>query len=116
MDKAIKRANASLDKLVSKITSSGPQETQYALIANRAGVYPDVRNGTTTLQAGDVWKYGTTANPGSRYSGSALRALNVTQVTQYRGTRSQTLVVEKLKLINHALKNGSLPPGNKIFK
>ncbi len=115
----IERAYNSLGGLVDKAaatTRGGESETQYALIAERTGTYPDVRKGTTQLQAGAVWKYGTTNNSAGRYSSTSLSALGLKLVIQNRGSRAQTLVHEKVKLINYAVRNGALPPGNRIFR
>lgn len=110
------RAWTQLNRLIDKSTDSGPQAYQYALVAQRDGSYLDVRNGITELKAGDVWKYGTTINTDQRYPSSALESLNLRMEIQSSGTPSQVLVQEKLMLINHFISNGSLPPGNKIFK
>lgn len=50
---------------------------QYALRATVSGCYPNVRGGTTYLNAGDVWKYGETTDPNSRYSNAKLEAMNL---------------------------------------
>jgi len=115
---AIEKAYVQLEALVAKAMadSLGPQESQYALVAERAGAYPDVRNGVTTLKAGDVWKYGTTADPAGRYPSAALQGLGLKMTIQSTGTRYQVLAQEKMMLIQHAVTHGSLPPGNKIFK
>ncbi len=55
-----------------------PQVEQYALTAADSGFYPVMVRGysqpqfITYLEQGDVWKFGTTANPGTRYSTSYL--------------------------------------------
>jgi hypothetical protein len=113
---AIDRAWGQLDTLIRNATSTGPGAYQYALIANSDGPYPDVRNGTAYLNAGDVWKYGTTVDPSNRYSASYLSTLGVSMQIQATETTSQVLVQEKLMLMQYAVSNGSLPPGNKIFK
>ena len=89
-----------LSGLMAKATAAGPLEYQYALIAQRDGVYPDVRNGLAQLKAGDVWKYGTTNDPNSRYPQNSIGTLNLRMEIQSTGTRYQTLVAEKLKLYN----------------
>jgi hypothetical protein len=113
---AIDRAWDQLNALINNATSTGPMAYQYALVANSTGPYPDVRNGITYLNAGDVWKYGTTVDPSDRYSASALSTLGLSMQLQTTGTVSQVLVQEKIMLIGYAIRNGSLPPGNKIFK
>lgn len=65
-----------------------------------------------------VWKYGQTTNPATRYSDAQLNGglagRRLFQVTQYRGTRRQVLLAEKLKIYTHLAETGALPPGNKI--
>ncbi|WP_426117474.1 hypothetical protein [Massilia sp. PWRC2] len=105
-----------LSGLLAKATAAGPLEYQYALIAQRDGAYPDVRNGLVQLKTGDVWKYGTTNDPNNRYVGTSLSTFNLRMDIQSAGTRYQTLAAEKLKLIQYFISNGELPPGNRIFK
>lgn len=81
-----------------------------------SGPYPSVRGGIATPTAGDVWKFGTTVDIGGRYAPSARVGLNLKMVEQARGTATHVLIQEKLMLIQHAILNGSLPPGNRIFK
>ncbi|WP_238541090.1 RHS repeat-associated core domain-containing protein [Polaromonas sp. CF318] len=113
---ALANAYDQLDNLMSKATTTGPMETQYALVAESSGMYPDVRNGAVFLNAGEVWKYGTTVDPASRYSASTLAALKLQMVPQTVGTHYQVLTQEKIMLITHYTTHGQLPPGNKIFK
>ena len=68
------------------------------------------------LKAGDVWKYGTTIDPGGRYPASALKIFNLEYEVQARGNHMTVLVAEKVQLIDYAITHGSLPPGNRIFK
>ena len=110
------KAWVQLSGLIAKATTAGPIETQYALVAQSSGLYPDVRNGVVQLNAGDVWKYGTTSDTSNRYPQSALGTLNLRMDVQATGTRYQVLAAEKIKLIQYAIANGQLPPGNKIFK
>jgi hypothetical protein len=114
LDIAWTQLNNLLEKSASN--TAGPIEVQYALLATVTGPYPDVRGGIATLNAGDVWKYGTTVDPAGRYPLSSLNGLNLKFVEQTAGTRYQVLAQEKLKLIQHAIQNGNLPPGNRIFK
>lgn len=110
------KAWTQLNGLIEKATATGPIETQYALIAERSGLYPTVRGGLVQMNAGDVWKYGTSADPTSRYAASALKSLGLIMNPQTAGTRYQVLVAEKMKLIEYAVTNWQLPPGNRIFK
>jgi len=112
----IDRAWDRLDTMIANALNSGPIETQYALVAQSDGFYPDVRNGWAYLSAGEVWKYGTTVDPAGRYSGAYLSGLGVSMDVQATGTASQVLIQEKIMLIDYAIGHGSLPPGNSIFK
>ncbi|MCL2658867.1 MAG: RHS repeat-associated core domain-containing protein, partial [Betaproteobacteria bacterium] len=115
---AVNRAWKQLDRLVENATTPGPDATQYALVALKSGVYPDVRNGVTYLNAGDVWKYGTTVSPEDRYSQTWLRSQGqgLVMIEQTKGTQAEVLVQEKVMLIQYFMMNWSLPPGNPIFK
>jgi RHS repeat-associated protein len=94
----------------------GPQGEVYSLRATKPGSYPNVRGGTTTLQAGDVYKYGETSQPDSRYSKTDLQRQGLTYETEFQGSQTMAKIVEKLRIYGHALENGDLPPGNRIFR
>ena len=66
--------------------------------------------------AGDVWKYGTTKNPATRYSQSFLNDWGLRYEPQFQGTLPQALSSEKSSILNYLNQNGVLPPGNKIIK
>ncbi len=68
------------------------------------------------LNKGDVWKYGTTVNPTSRYKGKWLRQMNLLKVRQDKGSASYVLAQEGIKIIKYFFEYGKLPPGNKMFK
>jgi hypothetical protein len=55
-------------------------------------------------------------DPNGRYSVNALLGLNLCMNIEVVGTRPQVLVAEKIQLINYAIIQGQLPPGNRIFK
>ena len=113
---AIANAWDQLDNLLSKAMNAGPQAVQYALVAERSGLYPTVAGDLVQMNAGDVWKYGISTNPTGRYPSQALSTLGLVMEIQARGTLPQVYVAEKIQLINYAVTNGSLPPGNRIFK
>jgi RHS repeat-associated protein len=98
----------------------GPQGEVYSLRATRSGEYPNVRGGTTHLEAGEVYRYGETTTqpdqPDARWPQKALEATGLEYQTEYRGSQTMAKVVEKLRIYGHVLENGSLPPGNKIFR
>ncbi|MBQ7167174.1 MAG: hypothetical protein IJR93_09550 [Treponema sp.] len=89
---------------------------QYALVATRDGIYPDVRNGTVSMKKGEVWKYGQTHRPLERYSQGYLLSIGVKKETEFVGLPDEVLIVEKLKLYGYYLEHGHLPPRNKIFR
>ena len=104
------------------------QTCQYRLVANSSGKYPVYLRGfrdpvsSIYLNAGDTWKIGTTSQyqPGTnnqwRYSASQLRNWGVSFSIQYEGNRGSALVSEAIQLGAYFNRNGSLPPGNKIFR
>ncbi|WP_426994316.1 RHS repeat domain-containing protein [Methylomonas sp. CM2] len=113
--------SALMDKMakeVEKITQrpTGPDTEQYSLRAVFSGSYPNVRGGTVYLNAGDVWKYGQTSNPESRYPAKQLAKAGLEYVPEFRGSKVTALIQEKLKIYSYAIENGELPPGNKIFR
>ena len=96
---------------------------QYALRAKADGWYPVMKRGakdaveTVWLQAGEVWKFGTTKNPGTRYSQSALDNIGpqgVQYVKEFGGTLKDAITVQNMKIRNFLQQTGVLPPGNKI--
>jgi len=113
---AIAKAWDQLDNLIARATEAGPQAVQYALVAERAGLYPTVRGELVQLNAGDVWKYGISTEPAGRYPAQTLSVLGLRMDIQATGTLPQVYVAEKAQLIYYFISNGSLPPGNRIFK
>jgi hypothetical protein len=100
-----------------------PQVEQYALRAKEAGFYPVRVRGSedaqfiTLLKKGDVWKFGTTVNPASRYSGTYLQSIGehgVEYSTEFLGTERQAVQLQNMKILNYRLQKGWLPPGNKV--
>jgi hypothetical protein len=112
----MEKMRTEIDGIMKKAT--GPDGVQYSLRATKNGVYPcfNCSSGSTNLKSGEIWKFGETTNPTSRYSPTFLRTNNLRQVNEFYGNRVQIKVVEKMKIYNHALINFSLPPGNKIFR
>ena len=108
---------------ISKIQTktSGPQGVQYSLRATTAGAYTcyTCATGTMNLNPGDVWKYGETINPTSRYSDPELGrigGLPVEQINEFSGSQVEIKVAEKAKIYAYFLIHKQLPPGNKIFR
>lgn len=115
------RAFDSYNKLLQKAEkerkNGDSQNTDvYKLITTQNGAYPDVRYGIKYMKAGDIWKYGTTANGTGRYAQRNLDNLYLKQITIYKGTTYQALAQEKMLLIQHGQTHGDLPPGNKFYK
>ena len=94
----------------------GPSGEVYSLRASREGEYPSVRGGTVKLQAGDVYKFGETTQPGERYSASDLRRQGLEYQTEFKGSQGMAKIVEKMRIYGYVFENGALPPGNRIFR
>ena len=118
LDRRTNRGFVALDRLITRTDDAGPQEYQYALVAQRDGMYPNVRTPGIDmhLNAGDTWKIGTSIDPDHRYTQSYLNSLNVRMVPETTGSTFQVLVQEKIRLLGYMLTNFNLPPGNKILK
>lgn len=77
---------------------------QYALIAIADGWYACLHSGRKTfyLKTGEVWKYGVTSKGEfGRYKGGFLVSNNVSYVTEFKGTYSECLKQEQIKLFNY---------------
>lgn len=77
---------------------------QYALIAKSNGWYSCLHSGRTTyyLKAGEVWKYGVTSKGQfGRYAAKFLLKNNVLYDLQFKGTVSECLKQEQIKLFNY---------------
>lgn len=92
------------------------------LAALEKGFHPVMKRGFKEpqggiwLEAGDVWKYGTTKNPATRYSQSFLDDWNLYYKKEFSGSLQKALDAEKEKILDYIKKYGKLPPGNKIIK
>jgi hypothetical protein len=95
---------------------------QYALTATESGFYPVMQRGFKQpqagiwLDAGDVWKYGTTKNPTTRYSQSFLDKWGLQYEKQMGGTLQEALSSENSSILKYLDQRGTLPPGNKIIR
>lgn len=92
---------------------------QYALIAIESGWYPCNHPGRTAfyLLPGEVWKYGTTTKGQfGRYSIKYLAGINVSYLLQFRGTISECLKEEQLKLFYYPYlpENLARPPADRL--
>lgn len=99
------------------------QFEQYALRAERSGLYPVMQRGSAEpvgsvfLKEGDVWKFGETMNPSSRYSGAFLRDTGngLRFDSQFTTPSFKTVLqVERQQILGYEQQFGKLPPGNKI--
>jgi len=94
----------------------------YTLDAAQTGKYPVMKRGSKEpdgeilLKKGDVWKIGETIHPKTRYSQNFLDETGEGLYFNGRPSPSKqdAIRVQKSELINYKLKNGKLPPGNKI--
>jgi RHS repeat-associated protein len=110
----------------------GPNEKLYELYAAVPGLYSYLRGGRfwkmfekedVLLNAGDIWKYGTTKQPyviggpgqyPARYSpGSVEPGIRSREV--YSGTRLQVYAMQAYYIAQYFLAHGDLPPGNKAI-
>lgn len=108
------------------IKSSGNliQFEQYALRAADDGFYPVMKRGfkqpqeLAWLDKGDVWKFGTTKNPFTRYSQKFLdnTGEGLRYTTEFRGIEKNVLKLENMKINNFIQNYGNLPIGNKMIK
>ena len=89
----------------------------YELVASNSGYYPNVRGGYVYLNTGDVWKYGETTSS-NRYSQKYLDSTGQGLDMQYLyfGNQMQIKIYEKTLIYNYFFQNGTLPPGNRIFR
>lgn len=94
----------------------------YVLKAADDGLYPVMKRGFSgpvdevLLKRGDVWKYGTTKNPTTRYTQKFLdnTGEGLYYKTYKRGSGKAALQTEKSSIIKYENVHGTLPPGNKI--
>jgi hypothetical protein len=112
----VSKMRSEIDRIAAK--APGPYGVQYSLQATRAGSYPcyTCSGGTINLQPGDIWKYGETTNPNSRYSGSYLNSMGLRFVPEFPGSTMGIKIAEKGKIYGYFFLNGHLPGGNKIFR
>ncbi len=95
---------------------------QYALIATEPGFRPVMRRGFTQpqgqvwMEAGEVWKFGTTKSPSTRYSPTYLADRGLLYRTQSTGTLQEALSAERTAIQKYLETQGRLPPGNKIIR
>ncbi len=112
-------------KSVNVAAKTGVQVEQYALRAAEDGFYPVMKRGfanpqeLTWLNKAEVWKFGTTKNPLTRYSQSYLDNIGeygVYYSKEFSGTLQQSLQLERMKIMNFMEQYGFKPAGNKMIK
>jgi hypothetical protein len=97
---------------------------QYSLRAATSDFYPAVKWGTSSreivwMEEGEVWKFGTTTRPLTRYSADFLKNTGggLKYSPEFTGTTdAQVKTLEKMKITNYKLQNQALPPGNKMIR
>lgn len=93
---------------------------QYALKAVDDGFYPVYKRGFAEpqagvwLKAGDVWKYGTTRHPKTRYPFSFYERWGLIYDRQFTGPLAEALASELDRILLYEAEFGIKPPGNKI--
>ncbi len=95
---------------------------QYALRATESGFYPVMQRGFKNaqelqyLEQWEVWKFGTTKNPFTRYSQKYRDGIGegVKYFREFKGLKSEAVELQNMKIDNYVLQNGYRPPGNKI--
>lgn len=103
---------AEIDRITKK--AAGPQGVTYALVAKSCRAYPNVRGGTSFLNAGDIWKFGQTTSA-NRYYDSVLNKAELQQINLFSGNQVEIRVQEKIMIYSYFIEQGTLPPGNSIF-
>ena len=104
------------------LRGGGRLADQYALVAREDGYYPVMKRGFADpvdevfLRKGDVWKYGKTVNPDTRYSKQWLEDHDLIYKPDFRGTEQEALAREYQQLVGYKARCGSLPPGNKVTR
>lgn len=88
----------------------------YELRPKVDGYYNNVRGGQVYMTAKDVWKYGETTQGIDRYSGNSYERTNFDMKPIYYGNKMEILIHEKRMIYGYFFKNGTLPPGNRIFR
>ncbi|MEX2410044.1 MAG: hypothetical protein WD607_01515, partial [Candidatus Paceibacterota bacterium] len=91
----------------------------YELRVNQPGTYINVRGVPVQMNAGDVWKYGETTKGFGRYSQSTLNNMipgGVSMIPIFQGNVVEIKIQEKIMIYGYSMMNGSLPPGNSIYR
>ena len=113
---AIKKIDKDIEGILSKTRKENPGFV-YELRARREGDYRNVRTKQIVhLKEGDIWKIGETTNESVRYSKNSYEFKYFNMKPVFYGTKTEILIEEKIRLRDYYVKNGCLPPGNKIFR
>lgn len=95
---------------------------QYALTTLNASFRPVMKRGFAEpqaglwMEAGEVWKFGTTKNPLTRYSQAFLDRWSLQYQREAAGSLKEALAAEKKQILDYLNQNGVRPPGNKITR
>jgi hypothetical protein len=97
---------------------------QYVLIARREGFFSSFHSENVWLNENDIWKIGKTCLRESERYPSGLPDARLFFNEEFRGTETQCLIVEKVKLYAYFFTSENrirskkliLPPGNKIYR
>ncbi|SHI71160.1 RHS repeat-associated core domain-containing protein [Flavobacterium terrae] len=111
------KMNKEIERIGRKV--GGPKGFLYELRVNRSGEYLDVRGNKVHLNSGDIWKYGETTSGETRYSRSELQAMvpgGVRMFPIFTGNQVEIKIQEKIMIYGYFFTNGTLPPGNRIFR
>ena len=90
----------------------------YSLRATIDGFYPQLRDGFSLyMRAGDVWKYGETYTPETRYTRSFFNQYSLEMKFELPVTNMfNAKIAEQSLLYIHTFLHGDLPPGNRIMR
>jgi RHS repeat-associated protein len=110
------------DDVAEGVAKTITEVEQYALRATEDGFYPVMKRGfqqpqgLVWLNKDEMWKFGTTVNPKTRYTQKYLEDIGVYYDSEFTGTLQEALQLENMKILNHEFQTGLLPAGNKIRK
>ena len=68
------------------------------------------------MNEGDVWKYGETTQGEDRYTEKFYESMGLEMDPQFFGNQMEIKIQEKIMIYGYFFQNGSLPPGNSIFR
>ncbi len=99
-----------------KSWESFPKASVYELRPKVDGYYRKVRGGQVYMTKKDVWKIGETTQGVDRYNVNSYKRKNFDMMPIYYGNKMEILIQEKRMIYGYFFRNGTLPPGNRIFR